>query len=145
MTPGEIVQLWKEEIESINIRGYTRKIESTNCFQMNQYYTGHPHLTDCYKVNFNFEDGITSYNPCNEIMLQSGEIKKMKDDWHHELERLFTQKFGTPIESISDEVRFENEICDYMTNQGYRFIIQFYVPGYLSKRREEKIKKLLKT
>ena len=135
-------------LESINIRRYTRKIESIDCFQMNQYYTGHPHLTDCYKVTFNFADGMKSYNPCNEIMLESREMKDKKDDWNFELERLFTQKFGIPIgtshlaawRAVPRQCRnkFENEVCDYMNNQGYRFIIQFYVPGYLSKLREEK-------
>lgn len=31
---------WKEIIESINIDGYSRKVESVNIFRMNNYYTG---------------------------------------------------------------------------------------------------------
>jgi hypothetical protein len=42
----------------------------------------------------------------------------------------------------SDEVKFENSTVDYMTNQGYRFIVQFYPVGFLSEFREKKIKEL---
>ena len=42
----------------------------------------------------------------------------------------------------SDEIKFENSKVDYMTNQGYRFIIQFYPGGFISEFREEKLKEL---
>jgi len=144
MTIKDIIDSWKEEIESINIRGYARKIESIDFFQMNQYYTGHPQLTYCYKVNFNFQDSIPPTNPCVEITLESGEIKKNKENWHHELQRRFILKFGTPIETSQyGDIKFQNEICDYMVDQGYRFIIQFYLPGVISKLREDKIEQIL--
>ena len=34
---------------------------------------------------------------------------------------------------------FANNKVDYMTNQGYRFIIQFYPLGFLTELREEKL------
>jgi hypothetical protein len=54
--------------------------------------------------------------------------------------------FDPSIEVIpmpdSDEVRFENSKVDYMNNQGYRFIIQFYPGGFISDFREEKLNEL---
>jgi hypothetical protein len=144
MIVKEIINSWKEEIEEINIKGYSRKVESIDCFRMSKLYTGYPDLTDCFKVNFNFEDGIQSYNPCSEILLESKEISQNKDDWNLELERTFINKFGTPIETTQyGNIKFENDVCDYMVNQGYRFIIQFYLPGLIAKLRQEKLKQLI--
>ena len=42
----------------------------------------------------------------------------------------------------SDEVKFENSKVDYMTNQGYRFIVQFYPVGFLSEFRQEKLESI---
>jgi hypothetical protein len=44
--------------------------------------------------------------------------------------------------SDSDEIKFENSKVDYMTNQGYRFIIQFYPQGFLPEFRNEKLESL---
>jgi hypothetical protein len=144
MTAYKIVQIWKEEIESINIRGYQRKIESVDCFQMSKYYTGEEILTDCWKVSFNFSDGLTS-NPCREVYLDDRLL-----EWSNSLEQTFIQRFGEVISKDDNGVLFHagtfvfhNEICDYMTNQGYRFIIQFYLPGVLSKLRQEKLNQLI--
>jgi len=49
----EIVNIWKLEIESINIDGFTRVIESINFFPMQSRY--YPHSLS-WKVNFNFKD-----------------------------------------------------------------------------------------
>jgi len=144
MTAYKIVQIWKEEIESINIRGYQRKIESVDCFQMSKYYTGEEILTDCWKVSFNFSDGFTS-NPCREVYLDDRLL-----EWGNNLEQTFIQRFGEVISKDDNGVLFHtgtfvfhNEICDYMTNQCYRFIIQFYLPGVLSKLRQEKLNQLI--
>ena len=40
------------------------------------------------------------------------------------------------------EVKFENSRVDYMTDQGYRFIIQFYPAGFLPSIRNSKLKEL---
>jgi hypothetical protein len=42
----------------------------------------------------------------------------------------------------SDEVKFENSKVEYMVNQGYRFIVQFYPVGFLSEFRQEKLESL---
>jgi hypothetical protein len=152
MTAYKIVQIWKEEIESINIRGYQRKIESVDCFQMSKYYTGEEILTDCWKVSFNFSDGLTS----NEVYLDDRTCTLVKSaarldlEWSNSLEQTFIQRFGEVISKDDNGVLFHagtfvfhNEICDYMTNQGYRFIIQFYLPGVLSKLRQEKLNQLI--
>jgi hypothetical protein len=139
MNAKEIVLTWKLEIESINIRGYSRKVTDIDCFKMNKYYTGEGVLTDCFKVNFGFEDGFTQ-NPCNEIHLNQDE----RDEWNKTLEEHFISKFGKVIDNTEyGDLLFHNEICDYMVNQGHRFIIQFYLPGVISKLREEKLNQLI--
>lgn len=140
MNAKEISLIWKKEIESVNIRGYSRKVESVNCFKMEKYYTGEGVLTDCFKVVFYFKDGI-SQNPCNEIYLNQNEI----DEWNRTLEAHFILKFGNGdfARDRSRYFKFENHICDYFQNQGYRFIIQFYLPGVISKLRQEKLNQLL--
>jgi hypothetical protein len=138
MTPEQITLLWKKEIESINIRGFSREVVSVDCFKMNKYYTGEGVLTDCFKVNFNFE-GI-SYKPCSEIHLNHNEV----EEWNKTLEAHFISKFGEVIHNTQyGDLLFHNEICDYMVNQGYRFIIQFYLPGVISKLREEKLNQIV--
>ena len=128
---------WKTIIESIVVNGYSRKIESVDCFRMDKYYHGYPDIEFCYKVTFNFEDGIsggqTHSNP-------------NRYEWHKKLEETFTKMFSDSNEVLpipdSDEVKFENSKVDYMTNQGYRFIVQFYPVGFLSEFREKKLKEL---
>jgi hypothetical protein len=95
-------------------------------------------------VSFNFSDGFTS-NPCREVYLDDRLL-----EWGNNLEQTFIQRFGEVISKDDNGVLFHtgtfvfhNEICDYMTNQGYRFIIQFYLPGVLSKLRQEKLNQLI--
>lgn len=45
---------------------------------------------------------------------------------------------------FSEEIKFLNEKVEYMTNQGYRLIIQFYPAGFIGDLREDKLNKLLK-
>jgi hypothetical protein len=133
----QISEKWKTIIESTIVGGYSRKVESVNCFRMDKYYTGYPEIEFCYKVTFNFEDGIsggqTHSNP-------------NRYEWHKKLEETFTKMFSDSNKVLptpdSDEVKFENSKVDYMTNQGYRFIVQFYPVGFLSEFREEKLKEL---
>jgi hypothetical protein len=133
----QISEKWKTIIESTIVGGYTRKVESVNFFRMDKYYTGYPEIEFCYKVTFNFEDGIsggqTHSNP-------------NRYEWHKKLEETFTKMFSDSNKVLptpdSDEVKFENSKVDYMTNQGYRFIVQFYPVGFLSEFREEKLKEL---
>jgi hypothetical protein len=135
MTAEEISEIWKKEIEELNINGVSRAIYEFKCFKMNRYYTNEDVLTDCYKVTFNF-DGFSN-NPCSEIYLN-----RDYTEWNEELIKLFQKKFGTSYK-VGNLFKFENDICDYFQHQGYRFIIQFYLPGVISKLRQEKINKLL--
>jgi len=151
---------WKDIIESINVDGESRKVESVNCFRMNKYYTGYPEIEFCYKVTFNFEDGISDSIYSNTT---NPYIDDAKEKWHKRLEDRFVNIFydipdilpdsGTeewwrlnlsrPRKgSNSGELKFENNKVDYMTNQGYRFIVQFYPVGFLSEFREKKLKEL---
>ena len=133
----QITDKWKEMIESTVVSGYSRKVESVDFFRMNKYYTGYPEIEFCYKVTFNFEDGI-SYDQTHS--------NPNRYEWHKKLEEIFTNMFRGSNEILptpdSDEVKFENSKVDYMTNQGYRFIVQFYPGGFLSEFREEKLKEL---
>ena len=128
---------WKDIIESISVDGESRKIESVNCFRMDKYYTGYPEIEFCYKATFNFEDGISNGQTHSNAN---------RYEWHKKLEEIFTKMFRGSNEILptpdSDEVKFENSKVDYMTNQGYRFIIQFYPGGFISEFREEKLKEL---
>lgn len=156
----QITDKWKEMIESTTVSGYSRKVESVDFFRMNKYYTGYPEIEFCYKVTFNFEDGISSArhgfhsrysNTTNPY------IDNDKDKWHKKLEETFTKIFWDPHfmslliasdevmpvpGSNSGEIKFDNSKVDYMTNQGYRFIVQFYPQGFLSEFREEKLNEL---
>ena len=128
---------WKTIIESIVVNGHSRKVESVNCFRMNKYYHGYPHIEFCYKVTFNFEDGISSGQTHSN---------PNRYEWYKELESTFTKMFRDSNKVLptpdSDEIKFENSKVEYMTNQGYRFIVQFYPQGFVSEFREEKLESL---
>lgn len=129
---------WKDIIESINVDGESRKVESVNCFRMDKYYTGYPEIEFCYKAVFNFEDGISNGQTHSNAN---------RYEWHKKLEETFTNMFWDPSIEVmpipdSDEIKFENSKVDYMTNQGYRFIIQFYTQGFLPEFRNEKLESL---
>ena len=130
---------WKEIIESINVSGYSRKVQSVDLFRMSKYYTGYPEIGFCYKVNFNFEDGISG-------SIHSNTTNTSKEKWHKELEEKFTNMFWNTADEVmprsgsnSGETKFENSRVDYMTNQGYRFIVQFYPEGFVLELRNEKL------
>jgi hypothetical protein len=76
-------------------------------------------------------------------------IDDSKKEWHKRLEDRFINMFWNPSDEVmpragsnSGETKFENSKVDYMTNQGYRFIIQFYPQGFVSEFRNEKLKEL---
>lgn len=142
----QISEKWKTIIESTIVGGYSRKVESVNCFRMDKYYTGYPEIEFCYKVTFNFEDGISSSIYSNTT---NPYIDDVKEKWHKRLEDRFTNMFWNPSDEVmpragsnSGETKFENSKVDYMTNQGYRFIVQFYPVEFLSEFRQEKLESL---
>ena len=143
----QITDKWKEMIESTIVGGYSRKVESVDFFRMNKYYTGYPEIEWCYKVTFNFEDGISDSIYSN---VTNPYIDATKEKWHKRIEDRFTNMFWNPSDEVmpragsnSGETKFENSKVDYMTNQGYRFIIQFYPKGFIPELREEKLNNLL--
>ena len=144
---NQLVDKWRRIIDSIEVDGYSRKVESVNLFRMNKHYTGYPEIEFCYKVNFNFEDDISNANIYSDITNPYDDFTK--DKWDKELENKFTNMFWNPADKViptpggmSGETKFENSKVDYMTNQGYRFIVQFYPGGFISDLREEKLEKL---
>jgi len=146
----QLTDKWKEIIESISVRGYTRRIESVSFFKMDAWYTGYPDIEFCYKVNFNFEDNTIGSNHQSIYSNTTNPyIDDSKEKWNKELEDRFTKMFWNPSDEVipragsnSGETKFENNRVDYMTNQGYRFIIQFYPLGFLTELREEKLVEL---
>lgn len=128
----KIVNLWKKEIESINIDGFSRTVESVDFFPMQSKY--YPHSL-AWKANFNFKDGIS--DGVNTIVVPSM--------WEIELNKLFISKFGDKWKEGPNygEFQFHNNLCDYMTYQKHRFIIQFYPDQFLSLLRNESIEKIL--
>ena len=142
----QITDKWKEMIESTVVSGYSRKVESVNCFKMDKYYTGYPEIEWCYKVTFNFEDGISNSVYSNTT---NPYADNNKDKWHKRIEDRFINMFWNPSDEVmphpgsnSGETKFENSKVDYMTNQGYRLIIQFYPKGFVSDFRNEKLESL---
>ena len=91
---------WKTIIESIVVNGYSRKVESVDCFRMDKYYHGYPQIEFCYKVNFNFEDGISSGQTHSN---------PNRYEWHKELESTFTKMFRDSNDDLpmpdSDEIK----------------------------------------
>ncbi len=122
----QLVDKWTKIIESYNI-----KIESTNLFRMNKYYEGYPDIEYCYKVTFNFDGALKGYTINERTWI--------------ELKNNFIEMFGDtkPNDNLS-EIKFLNEKVEYMTNHGYRLIIQFYPAGFIGDLREDKLNKLLK-
>jgi len=142
----QISEKWKKLIESTVVSGYSRKVESVDLFRMNKYYTGYPEIEFCYKVTFNFEDGISDSIYSNTT---NPYIDDAKEKWHKRIEDRFTNMFWNSSDEVmprpgsnSGETKFENSRVDYMTNQGYRFIVQFYPQGFVSEFREEKLESL---
>jgi len=133
----EIILIWKSEIESLNVNGFSRKVSSTDLFPMQSKY--YPH-SEAWKVNFNFEDGISSQE--NYDTSEFDQISR--ELWRDELNRLFISKFGGKYKEgpNSGELQFHNSLCDYMTYQGYRFIIQFYPDQFISILRNRKLNEL---
>lgn len=142
-----IVNKWKTIIESIEVDGYRNKIESVEFFRMDKHYEGYPAIEYCYKVVYDFglEDNITTHRN-----------RELKKTWLTELSKTFLNIFSDDNfiklnkEELNlkiknwDEVTFNNDKVEYMTNQGYRFIVQFYPLGYLTEIRNEKLNELLK-
>lgn len=132
----DLIREWKSIIESLEVDGYHRVVESTDLFLMST------EPRSCYKVNFNFP-------------LQSEEYFREDDRfrlWNWELTKIFTQvcKDGTSFNngsikpgSSTSEFTFRNSKVDYFQNQGYRFIIQFYPEGFLPEIREKKLNQIL--
>jgi hypothetical protein len=150
----QLTDKWKEIIESISVRGYTRRIGSVNFFKMDNHYPGYPDVL-CYKVNFNFEDNTIGSNHQSIYSNTTNPyIDDSKEKWNKELKDIFTNMFWNRVYyqssdevmpragSNSGETIFANNKVDYMTNQGYRFIIQFYPLGFLPELREEKLNEL---
>jgi hypothetical protein len=147
----QIIAKWKIIIESTVVNGYSRKVDSIDCFRMNAWYSGYPEIEFCYKVTFNFPMvGILLDEKLTNLVEDKSDNRLEK--WHKRLEDRFTNMFWSPSDEVfgmpragsnSGETKFENNKVDYMTNQGYRFIIQFYPKGFIPELREEKLNNLL--
>jgi len=138
---NQIVDKWKQEIEAISIKipgdNISRKVESIDFFSMKSKH--YPH-SEAWKVNFNFMDGIRG---CDDDTKPPGTSYINHDAWAIELSRLFTNKFGQgKLGPNGGEIHFNNSKCEYMTYQGYRFIIQFYPDVFIEEIRNEKLEKL---
>ena len=94
----QITDKWKTLIESTIVDGYSRKVESINFFRMDKYYTGYPEIEFCYKVTFNFEDGISDSIYSN---VTNPYIDATKEKWHKRIEIINS--------SIQDFVKSTNE------------------------------------
>lgn len=128
----DILNIWKNEIENINVNGVTRKVSSIDFFPMQSKY--YPH-SSAWKANFNFEDAIRDVN--------IGPIKN-NGMWEIELNKHFILKFGGKYKEgpNSGELQFNNSLCEYMTYQGHRFIIQFYPDQFVYILRDRKLREL---
>jgi hypothetical protein len=135
-----LVDKWKLIIESIYVKDFSKKVESVNLFRMDNYYNGYPEIEYCYKVTFNFEFSSIS-DPTKIASIYDTYAR----EWNSELEKTFIVLFGDGYDCTIDEYQsyvFGNEKVDYMTNQGYRFIVEFYPSGFIGDLREDKLKEL---
>ena len=131
-----LINKWKTIIESIFVEGFSKKVESVDLFQMNNYYNGYPEIEYCYKVTFDF--GLVDVT--NLVDYDKTEIRK---SWNNNLENTFIDLFSGDykIDEYQSYI-FASDKVDYMTNQGYRFIVQFYPEGFISELRDDKLKEL---
>lgn len=130
-----IVNSWVPEIEVV-----CGKIESINHFRMGKYYTGYPGIEYCYKVNFNFKDNRQPNSKVLDIF-----IKKYQENTH-----IISRPSKLPVRegfNQQNEISFKNDYIDYVTDQGYRLIVQYYPVSIinLNKRidRDKKIESIL--
>ena len=137
-----LIDKWKDIIESININGYTRKVQYIDFFRMERYYYRYPNIEYCYKVNFWFSEALS-----NMPELKYPDLSSRHEIWEEKLKEVFINLFDEYLYSEDGEnfgeTVFENSKIDYMTYQGHRFIIQFYPQGFISDQRNEKIDNLL--
>jgi len=142
MVLSQVIEIWKTEIESINIRGYSRMVLSTSYSVPCRRGTS---IEGHYRIEFKFEDDVT-INPCNEIYLK-------RDDWKKELESHFVKKFKSQhtgsfspeqaIKKFNGIIEFNNEYCDFFGWERGVLVIQSYLGSVISKIREEKLKDLI--
>jgi len=132
----KIVNEWRDIIESIQIDDWSRKVESINYFRMEN---------NCYKVNFNFP---LDYGELFHSSLTDSERQLRMEKWNLQLEKKFIKIFSDGINKYDDNwintntIRFNNDKVDYMNNQGYRFIVQFYPMGFIKQLRQDKLKEI---
>jgi hypothetical protein len=129
MNIDKIVQDWKEEIESINIDGFSKKISSIYTIKLRRNIFA----DNDFKITFNFEQ-IHKFDPSNSIKLNY---------WSDALRNSF-QKFGKETKSNFNDDLFVIYFGDNSVfYQGYRFIIQFNISDFISNKRQETLDKLL--
>ena len=122
MNIDKIVQDWKEEIELINIDGFSKKISSID---INKLISDND-----WKITFNFE------------RLHEFPLDRM-NDWSLALRNSF-QIFGKETRSSFNDELFIIYFGDnYILYQGYRFIIHFNIVDFISNKRQETLNRLL--
>jgi hypothetical protein len=123
MNIDKIVQDWKEEIELINIDGFSKKISSID---INKLISDND-----WKITFNFE------------RLHEFPLDSKLNDWSLALRNSF-QIFGKETRySFNDELFIIYFGDNYILYQGYRFIIHFNIVDFISNKRQETLNKLL--
>jgi hypothetical protein len=136
----KIVNEWRDIIESIQVDNWSRKVESINYFRMEN--------TDdnCYKVNFNFP---LDYGELFHSSLTDSERQLRMEKWNLHLEKTFIKIFSEGVNDYNKDnsvlinaIQFNNDKVDYMNNQGYRFIVQFYPMGFIKQLRQDKLKEI---
>jgi hypothetical protein len=125
MNIDKIVQDWKEEIESINIDGFSRKVSNIDINKL---------IDNDWKVTFNFEQ-INKF----DLFKMSGWSVVLRNSLKN-----YFQKFGKVTKSDFNEDLFLIYFGDnYILYQGYRFIIQFNIADFISNKRQETLDNLL--
>ena len=144
-----LVGEWRDIIESIEVVGYRRKVDSVVIIKVERVIdTFHSEKSeDCYKVVYDF--GLSDPNY----------VEVRPSGWGIKLEEVFRgimssdgvrtedSEYGDIlyINTFRNEksVRDTSDKCDYFVDQGSRFIIQFYPIGFLSEWRDRIIDKIL--
>lgn len=143
----KIVNEWRDIIESIQVDNWSRKVESINYFRMENTND------NCYKVNFNFPLNYGELFHSSSLKRTSdcvfSEIQLRMEKWNLHLEKTFIKIFSEGVNDYNKDnsvlinaINFNNDKVDYMINQGYRFIVQFYPMGFIKQLRQDKLKEI---
>ena len=128
---NKLVESWKSIIETINVDGYYRKVSSFFLYETHRYQSNRT-----FKVIYFYEESKSD----NFLNL---------DIWNSVLEKKLIEifcdcktKIGPKVGYLKGELLFENCKVEFIQNNKYKLVIQFYPAGFIDEKRSTIIKDL---